>query len=492
MQRIAVTAAALILVPLSPALSAQAEPDVRGGLAEKLVRKVTIGAVHRHLIAFQRIADRNGGNRADPSPGARESLDYVAERVRAAGFEVTIQEFGYDRRVIDAESLTVAATRVVPDHMTGSPQTPVGGLTAGLVVVPADSTTGCEPEDYTGIDVAGAIVLIRRGGCSFVTKERVAADAGAIAGVVYNNSPGPMGGEVNPATARIPMVGLVGVDGTALIALAGKQATLDARHHIEPTNSRNLIASTRTGRRDNAVIVGAHLDSLPAVPGINENATSVAAMLETALQLGGSPKVNNSVRFIWWGGDWDNTGSDAYLRSLSFEQQLDIALHIELEAIGSPNGGYFVFDGDGSSTGGSGPYGSGQIEQAFADYYASRGIATEPTKFPGPGAYSDFMPAGIPTGGLFSGLFHTKTQAQAEKWGGTAGALFDPCNHSVCDNLGNINRDLLDKNADAVAHITGRFARSTRDVNGVESRAHRASVRQAATRQAAGISVVTE
>jgi Zn-dependent M28 family amino/carboxypeptidase len=41
------------------------------------------------------------------------------------------------------------------------------------------------------------------------------------------------------------------------------------------------------------VMFAAHLDGVPWGPGINDNGAGVAAVLETALRLGGSPRVNN-------------------------------------------------------------------------------------------------------------------------------------------------------------------------------------------------------
>ncbi|WP_035285179.1 M28 family peptidase, partial [Actinokineospora spheciospongiae] len=82
----------------------------------------------------------------------------------------------------------------------------------------------------------------------------------------------------------------------------------------------------------------AHLDSVPEGPGINDNGSGSAALLETALQLGGSPKVNNAVRFAWWGAEeLGLVGSTKYVQSLTFEQQLDIALYLNFDMIASPN-----------------------------------------------------------------------------------------------------------------------------------------------------------
>ena len=135
--------------------------------------------------------------------------------------------------------------------------------------------------------------------------------------------------------------------------------------------NQNVIAQTHTGRADNVVMAGAHLDSVPAGPGINDNGSGSAALLETALKLGSSPNVKNAVRFSFWGAEEPGLlGSQAYVDSLDFEQQLDIAMYLNFDMIGSPNTGYFVYDGDDSDGEGAGPgpFGSAQIEQTFVDY----------------------------------------------------------------------------------------------------------------------------
>lgn len=471
---IAVAVVATLAVP--PAAHAE-----RATLAERLVKSVTIEGITRHLAAFQDIADRNGGDRHDPSPGFQESLAYVEGLVRAAGFDVTRQRFTYDRRVIDAAVVTVGATTVPLIRMNGSPHTPVGGVTGPLRVVPVEATTGCELADYAGSDVTGAVVMIRRGGCPFTTKAKTADQAGAAAAVIYNNSPGPTRGDLDPTQVTIPVVGLSGEDGAVLVGLAGQRATVDARDHDERTVSHNLVAQTKTGRTDNVVVAGAHLDSVPGSPSMNENASGVSALLETALRLGSRPKVNNAIRFAWWGGSWESVGSDDYLNSLTFDQQLDIALYLAVEAIGSSNGGYFVYDGDNSDGQvGPMPYGSAQIERAYAGYLNGRGIPTEGTNIgQSRGEYYYFIAAGIPTGGTYTGIQFLKTEAQAAKWGGTAGLAYHPCHDAPCDNLGSLNLGVLHDNADALAHVAATYAVSTEDVNGVPSRVKRAEAKRA-------------
>ncbi len=460
----------------APAAEAAPDPDALG---HHLVKAVSADKINRHLIALQRIADTNGGTRAAHTPGYQKSLDYIAGGLRAAGFEVSTPEFTYNRVVVDAAVVVAGAVRAAPTQMTDSINTPVGGLTGPLVAVPVDANPGCQIEDYAGVDAVGAIALIKRGGCAFTQKQLVAAQAGAIAALVYNHVDGPGYGGVDPAQSKIPTAGLTTAEGLALTAVAGTQTTVDVRTHKQFTTSRYLVTQTRTGRTDNVVMAGAQLDSIPTSAGINDTGASSAALLEIALKLGPSPRVDNAVRFAWWGAeDVDKTAAGFYLKSLSFEQQLDIAMYLNSNSIGSSNAGYFVYDGD-NSTGSAGPmpYGSAQIERAFAGYLAGREIQVEGSNFDRQWDHSQFIAAGIPTGGLYAGSFRQKTPAQAAKLGGTAGVSFDRCHQQACDNLGNVDRTALDRNADAMAFVLAGYATSTEDVNGVPPRAQRAQTR---------------
>ena len=71
--------------------------------------------------------------------------------------------------------------RHAPVALQNTIGTPAEGLTAPLVPARGDDTPGCTAEDYDGMDVTGAIVLVDRGACPFGDKQAVAADRGAIA-----------------------------------------------------------------------------------------------------------------------------------------------------------------------------------------------------------------------------------------------------------------------------------------------------------------------
>jgi Zn-dependent M28 family amino/carboxypeptidase len=474
--RLAMAVAATAGLLLAAATPAAAQQPAEPPLAERLPGQVTLTGVNRHLIAFQRIAAQSGNTRAAGTPGYDASVEYVAGLLRDAGYDVATPEFAYILETVEREVVTVAGAAIEADRLQYSADSPEGGATGPLVIVPVDENTGCGPEDYAGATYTGAIAVILRGGCPFAQKQATAAEQGAIGAIIVNNAPGPLNGTlVDPAAGVIPTVGVTPEVGAALTA--GATATLDLQATQTEQTSRNVIAQTRTGRPDNVVMLGAHLDSVPEGPGINDNGTGSAALLETALRLGGQPQVTNAVRFAWWGAEeLGLVGSAAYVDGLSFEQRLDTALYLNFDMVGSPNAGYFVYDGDNSDGvgAGPGPYGSAQLERTLADYLLNvKHVFTGGTDFDGRSDYGPFIAAGIPSSGIFTGAEVIKSELSAALWGGTAGQAYDPCYHQACDDLGNVDRLALDRNSDAIAYATGLYATSTEDVNGVPSREER-------------------
>ena len=169
------------------------------------------------------------------------------------------------------------------------------------------------------------------------------------------------------------------------------------------------------------IVVGAHLDSVGVGPGINDNGSGSATILEIAEQMS-KVKPRNKVRFIWFGAEESGLlGSEAYVASLSQQERTQIAAMLNFDMVGSPNFVRFVYDGDLSNSPplpGGAPEGSAQIERLFLDYFASQGLITEPTAFDGRSDYGPFLEVGIPAGGLFTGAEGIKTAQQAAIFGG--------------------------------------------------------------------------
>ncbi|MFZ2173390.1 MAG: M20/M25/M40 family metallo-hydrolase [Rhodococcus sp. (in: high G+C Gram-positive bacteria)] len=465
------------------ACSSTNEPDTPPVDANTLSSALTEAALIGHLEELEAIARTNDGNRAAGTAGYDASVDYVARALEDSGFDVETPEFEFHRFDVAAESLKSGDRDFDVRALTYSATTGPQGLTARVVPAPKDDTPGCEPTDYDGLDVEGAVVLVDRGVCQFAVKQEVAAARGAAAVLVVNNVEGPVAGGTlgDPDAAKIPTGGVSTADGAAL-AQAGGDITLTLDTSTETDTSRNVIAQTRTGSTDDVVMVGAHLDSVPEGPGINDNGTGVAAILETAVQLGGSPDIENAVRFAFWGAEEVGLlGSEAYVDGLTEDERAHIALYLNFDMLGSENAGYLAYDGDNSDDVGEGPgpEGSAAIERTFVEFLHGRGIAVDGTDFDGRSDYGPFIAHRIPAGGVFSGADDRKTPEQAQKWGGVPDANFDKNYHSPDDTLANLDRAALTRNAAAVAYAIGVYAQSLDGPNGVPSGEEREKARAA-------------
>ncbi|MEU5661853.1 M28 family peptidase [Streptomyces longwoodensis] len=214
----------------------------------------------------------------------------------------------------------------------------------------------------------------------------------------------------------------------------------------------NLIAEWPKGDASKVYMFGSHLDSVAAGPGINDNGSGSATLLEVALKLAETnPTMAARVRFGWWTDEEQGlNGSDFYARSLTSAQRSAIKAYYNFDMVASRNGGYFI----------------NHITSAAAApmkaYWDSLNLQPE-ENVEGAGRSDDysFENYGIPTSGYAMGASARKTSAQAAKWGGTAGAAYDSCYHSSCDTTANINATGLDRSADGVAYTLWAQAVST-------------------------------
>ena len=446
---------------------------------EALRDRVTVDAMVGHLNALQEIADGHDGNRAVGTPGYDASVDYVAGLLRDKGFDVATPEF--QARVFETEKpeLIVGGAAVDARALEYSAGTP--GVSGPLVAAPADETPGCAPADYDGLPVKGAVVLVDRGSCPFSDKQAIATKLGAVAMIIANNvDEEKMGGTLGDnTTVTIPVISVTKADGARLRAAPGP-ATIKLAASTKTINARNVIATTKTGSERDVVMTGAHLDSVPAGPGINDNGSGVAAVLETALQLGSSPDVKHAVRFGFWGAEEIGlVGSKKYIESLNVDQLKDIALYLNFDMIGSPNPGYFTYDGDQSTALERGqspprvPEGSPGIERTFVEFLKSAGKTAEDTSFDGRSDYDGFTIAGIPSGGLFTGAEENMTAEQAALWGGIPDVPFDPNYHEATDTLDHVDRTALGINGGGVAFVVGLYAQDLDGRNGMPAREDR-------------------
>ena len=425
------------------------------------------------------------GRRAAGTDGYARSVDYVVETLEAAGWNVSLDpvEATFNFPVAIEQSVPVVATYPSGAY-TGSG---FGEIVDGLVIAvdlaldpPQASTSGCEASDFAGLDFSGDndIALVQRGTCFFSEKAVNAEAAGAEAVIIFNqgNSPTRTGLIVanaanlpdgSPSNLTIPVVGGSFADGQAL-AQPGSVASLSVR----PSETRidyNVLAELPGDNDDNIVMAGAHLDSVVAGPGIQDNGSGSAALLELAQVIRKLEPVN-TIRLGWWAAEEQGlVGSTSYVNNLPQEELDRIAAYLNFDMIGSPNYYIGVYDADESSFVAAAPVpeGSEALEDLFEQYFTFADVPYDDSAFSGRSDYQAFINNGIPASGLFTGAEVVKTAEQALIWGGTAGDQFDPCYHLACDTFDNISLKALEYNSDAVAHAVLTLAYSTEAVNGV-------------------------
>ncbi|MEV0789295.1 M28 family metallopeptidase [Kribbella sp. NPDC050459] len=236
----------------------------------------------------------------------------------------------------------------------------------------------------------------------------------------------------------------------AKLDAAGYTTTLQSFSTSAGT-SYNVIAEWPHGDANHVVMTGSHLDSVSSGPGINDNGSGSAGVLETALAYAASGQTpKNRLRFGFWGAEeLGLLGSKYYVNNLPSAERDKIELYLNFDMIASPNPGYFVYDDN--------PAGDGARDDLVA-YFTSKSVQTEFIDVQGRSDHAAFRSLGIPTAGTFSGAEDTKTSAQASKWGGTAGSAFDPCYHRSCDTINNLNLTSLDRQIDAIGHMIWNYA----------------------------------
>ncbi|MFE0151571.1 M28 family peptidase [Nonomuraea sp. NPDC059007] len=415
---------------------------------EPLVDAVKVDNVLGHLQAFQAIADAHAGTRAAGTPGYDASAAYVAARLRDAGYTVRLQPFAFDFYRELAPAVVEGGGR----RLTGVTTLRYSGG-GDVHAAPQEAGEGCAARDFKGFR-AGRIAVTRRGTCMFAVKARNAAAAGAKALIVVDQKGSFAGSAGTPQP--IPVVGVPPEAGAQVTKL--KRVRVTTKTVSEEHITHNVLAETRgTGR---AVMVGAHLDSTLDGPGINDNGSGSAAILEIALRAARTP-LRQPVRFAWWGAEEVGLlGSGHYVRSLPETERKKIEAYLNLDMIASPNHTFAIFDGDDSErTGaGAGPKGSARVERAFQRYFRERGLPFRAADLTGRSDYGPFVAAGIASGGLFTGGEEKKTEKEAGLFGGTAGQPLDKCYHQACDTLRNISVKALEVTADAVAAVVSRLA----------------------------------
>ncbi|KAH7250884.1 hypothetical protein BKA59DRAFT_523612 [Fusarium tricinctum] len=443
------TAAALLA--LSPL--AEATKDRRPPVSSKKLQKlITEKGLMRNLDKLNEIAYDNGGNRAFGLPGYAASVDFIYKEIsKLKGFKTWKQDFPANFTQTLAAEVTVDEETFRTIALTYTPSTSEEGVTAELVHGP-EGKDACDVANYAGLDVKGKVVLVERGLCpdqtTFAGKVKPAAAAGAQVVILYNSDEAKLtaGTLSAPNPKEYVPTGLIDQGpGKALKARldAGEKIEVFAKiiQTIETRITQNVFAETKGGDGENVVMLGAHLDSVQAGPGINDDGSGTTLILETAKALQHfSTKLK--VRFGWWGAEENGlVGSRYYVNNLKTAEVDNLLTYLNFDMVS--RGFYGVFDGTGEKKAPGGPPGSEVIEDLFRDYFKSKKIEVTPVGLTGGSDYVPFLEViKKPVGGLFTGT----------------GLEQDACYHQACDNITNPVPETLYTNAHAAAHVLSKLA----------------------------------
>lgn len=437
-----------------------------------LAGTIELAALEGHMLALADIAEAHGGTRAAATEGHRASADMVAERLSAAGLTVTRQPFGYPDHELLAEPVLEQVEPAAAVYVAGEEFRAAIFSGDGVVQGPAQavdvafgtgnkSTSGCEPEDFAGF-FPGSVALIQRGTCFHDEKVGNAARAGASAVVLINQGDtearsGPYSPRLDPSTT-LPVVAVSTALGAALSEQAGLVLRISVEGQEVTRTTENVIAETAPTASGSVIMIGAHLDSVAAGPGINDDGSGAAAVLEVAAGIAGCAPRHQIRAALWGAEELGLLGSTYYVESLTEAERGRIAMYLNVDMIASPNPVRLVYDGDGSAFGKEGPAGSGAIEAAFAEYFAGEGLPTGETAFDGRSDYWAFIRRQIPSGGLFTGAEGLKSTSEVGVFGGEANEAYDACYHQACDDRDNYDPAALAENARALAHVVELYA----------------------------------
>ncbi|KAK3321797.1 hypothetical protein B0H66DRAFT_601277 [Apodospora peruviana] len=420
----------------------------------KLVADINQVELQRVLWALNKIARDNGGTRAFGTPGYKASVDYVLERAQTRfgkQMDTYVQSFNFtydETREISVTGPEGEDVYVVSPQY--NPSTPLpGGITASLLNTPVNDETGsmCEAAQWDGIDATGKLVLVKRGICPVADKLKFAKAKGALGVVLYNQTPGT---DISTPTLSADNIGLlipVGIIplevATAWIARLEAGEDLVVKLLVDAVSDTretwNVISETKEGDPNNVIMLGAHLDSVQEGPGINDDGSGTAALLEIMGSVKKYKGFPHKIRFAWWAAEESGlVGSLYYTEHLSPAEADKIKFYFNYDMIASPFPKYEISSYENSGIGVS----------LLEDYIVAQGKEVEYAEFDGRSDYAGFVDLGIPTVGLFTG----------------DGAPWDPCYHQACDDLDNINWEGFLINTKAAANALGILAHSLEGV----------------------------
>ncbi|KAJ3191936.1 hypothetical protein HK101_007257 [Irineochytrium annulatum] len=450
---------------------------------------VTTDGIMAHLREFDAIASHHG-NRAFGTSGYNASVDFVLKTLRDDPrvtcepeiFPFRAPHFQHTHPPIVRLSSPLKLQFETEDArvmMTRS-SVEIKGREVVEIVDPCDES---QWEDFPiGAIASSEVFMSREDGCTFFDPIALAEKAGAAAYMGYNKKlltlkemddavktvmleaarrdDGLSLQSTSASAPHMPSLPLILVKPFINTLIRAENAATVGRARIDVIvsgqffyrESANVLCDTKEGDENSTIVIGSHLDGVPAGPGIDDNASGSATNLELALQLyrtGLNRHLKNRIRFAWWGAEEAGLlGSYAYLANLTTSRPAElakIAMNLNMDMLGAPNG--FAVLCEGRTATEEVKEGSIWLEETlgrvFNETFPDNAYAVMPMM-----GGSDFYPfvtndPPIPAAGLQTGASNLVTPEQRSLYGALANAAADPCYHQSCDGIENIDEGLL-------------------------------------------------
>ena len=318
------------------------------------------------------------------------------------------RELGYQTRLHEFPAIPAGPDPIVPADLysAGEPLSRavfIEGSPLRAAAGPLAYSEGLGvPDDFAGIP-AGAIAVAQRGELTFAAKALNAASAGAAALVVVNYDNGPIRAELDQPV-DIPVIivpdmardAIQRANGRTAEIIAPTAAGADPDDETSWPQSRNVIAQLPAA--DCRVYVGAHYDSVPAIPGANDNASGTAILLALARAYAETAAAAHICFAAFGSEEIGLVGSIAFVQDLLQDDALaQTRAMLNLDALGNGSPPIFIV-------------GDPALTAMTAGLAARLGIAVSPNP-PPPDLASDHVPfqdEGIPVLAVFvpDGILH--------------------------------------------------------------------------------------
>ena len=482
--------------------SKNATPSSQSG-SLSLVDQIKIDELIKHLEQLQIIADRSNQTRAIATPGFNGTLDYVTSQLEQnTNLIVQRQYFTVRNYIIQGTPrLQSEINGNITDHvhLTDFAQILFSsranfGSFVPIVVIP---NVGCQDTDWTSVSAADSIALVKRGICTYSEKSALAEKYRVKGLLIYHDVPSSsaLQGVRNNLNTTIPAFSISYNLGMRLVN-AGINARVNMDIDVSHANGvGNICADTRTGDKTKTIVVGSHIDSVPAGSGINDNGKkkeSIGGLYSLCVYLG-SGTVGNlilalnlarlfqtssssysayqyRVRFCWWGAEELGLLGARYHVDRAMlpttteigERLQDYLVNFNYDMLAGPNYRFGIHDSSTapSTTPTQALYGTGQITNIFRQWFNEQNLPWSNASLGGGSDYVPFLAAGLAVGGVNTGAGGIKPADERDQYtavlgtgnGGIANAAYDPCYHQQCDRITNINPFAYEKVVQAAAY----------------------------------------